>query len=78
MIRLVSQGPRGLPNMNKTRYSNFHTYTEAKNEFILAEERKSIKTNKSLETKKPKDNSSVADNARNNKNKVFNQKKIPS
>ena len=64
-----------IHDMNKTRYSNFHTYTEAKNKFILAEERKSIKINKSSETKNPKDNSSGATNPGNNKNKESMQKK---
>ena len=64
-----------IHNMNKTRYRNFHTYTEDKNKFILSEERKSIKTNKSLETKKPKDNSSGVSNPGNNKNKESMQKK---
>ena len=41
-------------NMNKNRYSEFHTYTEDKSAFVLAEEIKSSKTNKSSETKKSK------------------------
>ena len=28
-----------IHNMNKTKYSDFHTYTKAKSAFILAEER---------------------------------------
>ena len=32
--------------MNKTRYSDLHTYTEAKRAFILAEEQKTSKMNK--------------------------------
>ena len=32
--------------MNKTRYIYFHTYIEAKNEFILAEEGEDINMNK--------------------------------
>ena len=36
-----------IHNMNKNRYRNFHTYTEAKSASILSEERKASKTNKS-------------------------------
>ena len=43
--------------------------------FILAEERKTSKTNKRLETKKSKDNSSGAANSGNNTNKDSKQKK---
>ena len=64
-----------IHNMNKTCYKNFHTYIEAKSEFILAEERKASKMNKSSETKKSKYNSSRAFNARNNKNKYYRQNK---
>ena len=60
--------------MNKTRYGYFHTYTEAKSAFILGEERKASKTNKSSEIMKSKDNSSGTANAGNNKNKESNQK----
>ena len=37
----------GIHNMNKTRYRDFHTYTEAKSVFILAEEIKASNMNKS-------------------------------
>ena len=67
-----------IHNMNKTRYSDFHTYTEAKSAFILAEERKASKMNKSLETKKSKDNSSLAANAGNNKIKILSRRKSTS
>ena len=60
--------------MNKTRYINFHTYTEAKITFILAEEIKSSQMNKSSETKKSKDNSSGVANGGNNNNKESKQK----
>ena len=58
-----------IHNMNKTCYSHFHPYTEAKNAFILAEEIKANKINKILETKNSKDNISGAANVGNNKNK---------
>ena len=61
-------------NMNKTCYRNFYTYTEAKNEFILAEELKASNTNKSSETKKSKDNSSRAANSGKNKNSLSRKK----
>ena len=61
--------------MNKTWYIDFHTYTEAKIEFILAEERNVIKMNKISKTKKWKDNSSGAANTCNNNNKESKQKK---
>ena len=64
-----------INNTNKNGYSNFHTYTEAKNMFILAEERKSRKNSKISETKKSKYNSSGAANSGNNKNKQSKQKK---
>ena len=35
-----------IHNMNKIRYSNFRTYTEAKSACILAEERKTSKVNR--------------------------------
>ena len=56
-----------INNVNKNHYGDFHIYTEAKSAFILAEERKSIKTNKSSETKKSKDNISRAANSGKNK-----------
>ena len=56
-------------NMNKTRYGDFHTYTEANSEFILSEEQKASNTNKTSDTKKSKDNSNGATNAGNNKYK---------
>ena len=43
-----------IHNINKTWYIYFHTYTEAKSAFILAEERKARNLNKSLETNKSK------------------------
>ena len=52
--------------MDKTCYSDFHTYTEDKSVFILSEEIKYSKTNKSSETKNSKYNSYVAANAGNN------------
>ena len=64
-----------IHNMNKTQYSDFHTYTKAKSVSILDEEIKSSKTNKSSETKNSKDNRSGAANAGKNKNKESNQKK---
>ena len=35
-----------IHNINKNSYINLHMYTEAKNEFILAEEQKDSKMNK--------------------------------
>ena len=64
-----------IHNMNKTRYSDFHTYVEAKSEFILSEKRKASKTNKISETNNSKDNSYGVANTRNIKNKEFKQKK---
>ena len=64
-----------IHNMNKTRYSDIRTYTEAKSMSILSKERKSKKVNKSSDNKKPRENSSGASNAGNNKNKKSNQKK---
>ena len=61
--------------MDKTQYINFHTYTEVKSAFILAEEIKSSKMNTSSKTKKSKDNSSRAANSGNNKNKESKNKK---
>ena len=61
--------------MNKTRYSDFHTYTEAKSVFMLSEERKDSKMNKISETKKSKENSSGAAKAVNNTNKWSRQNK---
>ena len=58
-----------IHNMNKTRYRNFHTYTEVKSVLILAEEIKARKMNKISETKESKDNSSGAANTGNNNNK---------
>ena len=55
-----------IHNMNKTCYSDFHTYTEDKSVFILSEEIKYSKTNKSSETKNSKYNSYGAANAGNN------------
>ena len=52
-------------NMNKICYINFHTYTEAKSAFILSEERKSSKINKSSDMKKSKDNSTGVANSEN-------------
>ena len=65
----------GIHNTNKTCYSDFHPYTEAKNAFILAEEIKANKINKILETKNSKDNISRAANVGNNKNKESNNNK---
>ena len=61
--------------MNTNFYIDFHTYTEAKSEFILAEERKDNKMNKSSETNKSKDNNYGAAKYGNNKNKDSNQNK---
>ena len=60
--------------MNKTRYSNFHTYNEAKRAFTLAAERKAKKINNISETKKSRDNSPGAANSVNNKNKESEHK----
>ena len=65
----------GIHHMNKTRYRNFHVYTEDKIVFILDEERKFSKMNKSSETKKSKYNSSGVVNTVNNNNKESHQKK---
>ena len=64
-----------IHNTNKTRYSNFHTYTEAKSALILDEERKARNMNKISETKKSKDDISGASNSGNNKAKDSKQKK---
>ena len=64
-----------IHNMNKTRYSYFFTYTEAKSVFILAKERKASKMNKSSETKKSKDNCSVAVISGNNIIKIISRRK---
>ena len=58
-----------INNINKTHYSDFHTYTETKSVFILSEEQKSIKMNKISETNKSEDNSYVASKSGNNNNK---------
>ena len=58
-----------IHNMNKTCYRNFHTYIEAKSEFILTEERKASNMNEISENKKSNDNSYGADNTGKNKNK---------
>ena len=58
-----------IHNMNKKRYSNFHSYTEANSAFILAEERKTSKMNKIPDIKKSKENSTGAANGGNNKAK---------
>ena len=55
-----------IHNMNKTWYRKFHTYTEAKSMFIIAEEIKASMMNKSPETKNSKYNSYGAANAGNN------------
>ena len=62
-----------IHSMNKTSYTDLHTYTEVKSTFILAEERKSSKTNKISETKKPKDNRYGPANAGNIKTKESKQ-----
>ena len=62
-------------NINKTCYRYFHTYTEDKGAFVVAEERKSSKMNKISYAKKSKDNSAGAANAGNNKAKYSKQKK---
>ena len=46
-----------IHNMDKTRYINFHMYTEAKCILILDEEQKTSKANKSSDRKLSKDNS---------------------
>ena len=61
--------------MNKTCYRNFHAYTEAKSEFILSEELKTIKMNKISDTKKSECNITGAANAGNNKSKHSKQNK---
>ena len=43
-----------IHNMNKTRCGYFHTYTEAKSVFILAEERKASKTKKAQKLRSQK------------------------
>ena len=58
--------------MNKIRYRYFHTYTEAKSAFILADEKKTSKMDRSSYTKNSKENSTGAANSRNNKYKESN------
>ena len=61
----------GIHNTNKTWWSDFQTYTEAKNVVILSEERKASKMNKISETKSSTDNISGVANTGNNKNKEY-------
>ena len=61
--------------MNKNQYINFHKYKEAKNAFILSEEKKYGKTNKRSETKKSKENSYGVANAGSNKIESKQKKK---
>ena len=64
-----------IHNMNKTKYSDLHTYTESKIAFILSEEIKSSKMNKRSETKKSEHNSSGAADTGNIKNENYKHKK---